>query len=178
MLQCYIVHHRSPLTSPRIEPGSLHWEVSVQTLQLNGAAHKMATRYTANISATCQTKELSNVALNFIIFFNWLDLFHYLLLMAVVTEQTKFTCFEKTCSNGVFLKFSIEQPNFLVFTWCGKFHFLFATSVATFKNKLPISGLNSRFLMNSACTSKRTPHFTVTVINLLTLFKKITPIYA
>jgi hypothetical protein len=31
---------------------------------------------------------------------------------------------------------------------------------------------------NSARTSKRTPHFTITAINLLTLFKKITPVCA
>jgi hypothetical protein len=38
-------------------------------------------------------------------------------------------------------KFSFEQPNFLVFTWCGEFHFSFATLVVTFKNKLPTSVL-------------------------------------
>jgi hypothetical protein len=31
---------------------------------------------------------------------------------------------------------------------------------------------------NSARTSKGTPHFTITAINLLTLFKKIIPVYA
>jgi hypothetical protein len=35
--------------------------------------------------------------------------------------------------------FSTEQHNFLVFAWCGEFHFSFATPVATFKNKLPTS---------------------------------------
>jgi hypothetical protein len=41
--------------------------------------------------------------------------------MAVVTEKSKFTRFEKACSNSVgvfnlFLKFSIDHPNFLVLT--------------------------------------------------------------
>jgi hypothetical protein len=31
---------------------------------------------------------------------------------------------------------------------------------------------------NSVRTSKRTPHFTITTINLLTLFKEIIPVYA
>jgi hypothetical protein len=31
---------------------------------------------------------------------------------------------------------------------------------------------------HSGRTSKRTPHFTITTINLLTLFKEITPVYA
>jgi hypothetical protein len=39
------------------------------------------------------------------------------------------------------LLFSVEQPNFLVFTWCGEFHFSFARPVATFQNKLPSSGV-------------------------------------
>jgi hypothetical protein len=33
-------------------------------------------------------------------------------------------------------------------------------------------------LKNSAHTSKTTPHFTITAINLLTLFKKIIPVYS
>jgi hypothetical protein len=36
--------------------------------------------------AFCQIKELSNFALNFLMFFNLTNLFHYLRLMAVVTE--------------------------------------------------------------------------------------------
>jgi hypothetical protein len=32
--------------------------------------------------------------------------------------------------------------------------------------------------LNSASTSKRTPHFTITKINILTLFKEIIPVYA
>jgi hypothetical protein len=39
----------------------------------------------------------------------------------------------------IFFKLSIEQPNFLVFTWCDQFHLSFATPVATFENKLPTS---------------------------------------
>jgi hypothetical protein len=31
--------------------------------------------------------------------------------------------------------------------------------------------------LNTACTSKRTPHFAITKINLLTLFKEIIPVY-
>jgi hypothetical protein len=41
---------------------------------------------TANISATCHTKRLSNFAL-IIYFFDWTNLFHYLRLMAVVSSQ-------------------------------------------------------------------------------------------
>jgi hypothetical protein len=44
--------------------------------------------------------------------------------MAVVTEWSKFTCFEKKLIQTAYFnifKFSIEQPNFLVFIWCGEF---------------------------------------------------------
>jgi hypothetical protein len=44
-----------------------------------------------------------------------------------------------------FFKFSIEQPNFLVFTRCGQFNFSFTTPVSTFQNKLPASALSSFF---------------------------------
>jgi hypothetical protein len=45
----------------------------------------------------------------------------------------------QTAHFNIFFKFSVEQPNFLVFTWCGEFHFPFATPVAMFKNKLASS---------------------------------------
>jgi hypothetical protein len=52
--------------------------------------------------------------------------FHYLRLMTVVTEYSKFTCFEKInlfkqCISIFFFKFSIELINLLVFARCGEF---------------------------------------------------------
>jgi hypothetical protein len=40
------------------------------------------------------------------------------------------------------------------------------------------SQLVKKVLKNSARTSKRTPHFTIATINLLTLFNKIIPVYS
>jgi hypothetical protein len=40
---------------------------------------------------------------------------------------------EKTLFKQCIIIFLIKQPNFLVFTWCGEFHFSFATLVPTFK---------------------------------------------
>jgi hypothetical protein len=74
---------------------------------------------------TWQTKELSKFSLNFLFFFNWNNLFHYLHLMAVVTELSKCICFEKKSLFKqcifIFLNVSIQQPNFLVVTWRGIF---------------------------------------------------------